>query len=169
MSGQIIHLLIHENRITDQYSVIIYEINAETEKVDIVYIRHVNSESKSFNKENLVEQYKRLITSPREDSFVISTDGENFIGREIPLSFICEDIDLEGFVINEIHEVVSIKPFSRSLADRKEDYDKFQKIWNKIKNNHSHARYEECSKFFISTFKVFEKNHQLLTICSMSE
>ena len=94
MSGQIIHLLIHENRITDQNSVIIYEINSPTEKVDIVYIRHVNGESKSFNKENLVDQYKRLITSPREYSFVISTDGENFIGREIPLSFICDDIEI---------------------------------------------------------------------------
>lgn len=169
MSGQIMNFLIHEERITDKDSVIIYEINPSSEIVDIVYIRHQNGEAKSFNKENLIEEYERLLTAEREDSFVISTDGEKFIGTEVSLSFRCENIDLEGFTINEIHEIVTIKPFLRSLGEKQMEYDKFQKLWNKIKTNPSHKRHEECSKYFISTFKVFKKDNLIITVSSLSE
>ncbi len=169
MSSQIMNLLINENRITKEQSVIIYEINDVTEIADVVYIRHENSSSKSFNKENLVEQYKRLITTPREDSFIISTDGNRYESGELPISFICEDIDFEGFSINEIHEFITAKKFKRSIADIQKDYDNFQRTWNKIKNNKSHHSNEECSKFFIATFKVYEKDGEIITISSLSQ
>lgn len=169
MSGQIMNLLINENRITEEQSVIIYEINGSTKIVDVVYIRHIKDPSKSFIKENLIKQYKRLITTPREDSFIISTDGNRYESREFPISFIRKDINLEGFYINEIHEIITIKEFKRTITDIQKDYDKFQRIWNKIKNDESHPRNEECSKFFISTFKVYKKEDELITVCSLSQ
>lgn len=169
MSGQIMNVLIDQNRINNQESVIIYEINSNTEKVDVVYIRHVNGQSIFLDKENLVNQYKRLISSIRKDSFLISTDGNRYESREIPLSFICEDIDLDGFYINEIHEMITNKQICKSLGEIQFEYDKFQKIWNKIKSNHLHPRYEECSKIFISTFKIFERHDKIVTISSLSD
>lgn len=43
------------------------------------------------------------------------------------------------------------------LVGKKYEYDKFQRIWNKIRSN---PEYSECCEYRVSEYKVFERKEK---------
>lgn len=169
MSGEIMNFLIHKNSIKSHQSVIIYEINKSNGNLDVVYIRHHTCNNKYFNQDNLKEYYIELITNhTSENRYIIFTDGEQYMDKKIDIPFRRVQ-NFDGFYISNLHEIVSSKKFSRKISDIQRDYNNFQKIWNKIKENPSHSEYETCCNINIATFKVFSKEESTVTVCCLSE
>lgn len=169
ISGEIMNFLIYKNSIKQHQSIIIYEINQYNGSLDVVYIRHYTCNNKFFTQENLKEYYNELITNhTSENRYIIFTDGEKYMDKRLDVPF-KKGQNLDGFYVSNIHEIVSNKEFSRNISDIQRDYDNFQKIWNKIKENPSHSEYERCCNINIATFKVFSKAESTISVCCLSE
>lgn len=75
----------------------------------------------------------------------------------------------DRFCVEYLSKLSTSQEFSRSADLRKIDYDNFQTMWNEIRNNPSHPKYNQCSQIFVASFKLFQRNGIVFSVSSFSE